>query len=87
MITWLGNQACQQTSSIVQNSILNISGATKNETYTIIVKLKTEGKDDMYERKVIVTNLITAEEEKPKFFVEIKQNSTNTESESTKEKD
>ena len=59
MIHWPKNQACQSSSSIAENSILNITGATKNETIEVIVKFKTIGTLDEYEKKVVVHKVLS----------------------------
>ena len=46
MVHWPGNQACQNSSSIASNSILNIMGAIQNETNVEAVKFQTEGTND-----------------------------------------
>ena len=79
MISWPGNQACQDKSSITGDSILIIAGATKNETSEVILKFMTKGTIDEYEKKVAVTKVFTTEEEKPKFLVEALPNSKDIE--------
>jgi hypothetical protein len=56
---------------------LKIEGAKKNGTNEIFVEFKTDGTDDVYQKKVIVTEVFNEEEEKPKFTVKIKETATN----------
>ena len=37
-----------------KGSILYITGATKNETLEVVVKIKTFGTSDDYEKKIII---------------------------------
>jgi hypothetical protein len=63
--------------------VLKIDGATKNETNEVIVKFKTNGTNDEYEKKIILEKVFNEKEPEPMFDVQVietEQNTTNSES-------